>query len=163
VVSERAFTETAEFKRGREGELSVSRWLQDRGYHVVASYDYSGSNGDKAPRMHGHQSYVLPDLDVSKEGRRVWVEVKTKRRADMYRKLKRLEHGIPLPHWLDYLRVQAISGCVVWLVVLEEETGEWLAQSLKVLGEVARTYEGEKMGPGGMVFFPRDAFITLTR
>jgi len=170
VVSERAFTDSDEFKRGREGEQSVEQWLRARGDYVIRSYDYSGEDGDKAPRMHGlAERYALPDLDVCREGedgepsRRWWVEVKAKHHAIEYRKLGRLEHGISLPLWMDYLQVQAISGCEVWIVIVEEETDEWLAQSLKVLGEVAREYDGDKMGPGGMVFFPRDAFIILTR
>ena len=169
MVSERAFTESDEFKRGREGEQSVEQWLRARGDYVIRSYDYSGEDGDKAPRMHGlSERYALPDLDVCREGKdgkpiRFWIEVKLKRRASWYEKLGRLEHGISLPLWMDYLQVQAISGCNVWLVIVEEETDEWLAQSMKVLGGVYRIYEGEKMGRGGMVFFPRTAFITLTR
>ena len=168
MVSELAFTETPEFKRGRQGEQSVEEWLRERGDYVIRSYDYSGEDGDKAPRLHGlAERYALPDLDVCRVGKdgkpiRFWIEVKLKRRATMYKKLGRLEHGISLPLWMDYLQVEAISGCVVWIVVVEEETDVWLEQSLKVLGKVKRIYEGDKMGRGGMVFFPRTAFKHLT-
>ena len=56
---------------GLAGEKMVAGFLQSRGAGVVASYDFSGSDGDKAPRMM-FQAYgrIIPDLDVSRGGER---------------------------------------------------------------------------------------------
>jgi hypothetical protein len=39
------------FERGRRGEFLVAKLLQSRGWGVVPCYDYSGSDGKKAPRL----------------------------------------------------------------------------------------------------------------
>ena len=52
---------------GRAAEKRVSNHLQSEGWFVVPSYDYTGSDGEKAPRMYGaSRSYIIPDLDVSR-------------------------------------------------------------------------------------------------
>ena len=91
--------DTPEFLRGRNGEQLVAELVMRRGGFVIPSYDYSGSD-NKAPRMQGlRDSHILPDLDVSKRGTRVWIEVKTKAAASYTRITKRLEHGIHRRHW----------------------------------------------------------------
>ena len=60
----------------------MSDQLQARGWHVIPSYDYSGEDGCKAPRMQGVDSwFTLPDLDIARNGKRFWVEVKAKGKA----------------------------------------------------------------------------------
>jgi hypothetical protein len=155
--------DTAEFKRGRSGEQIVAERLKRKGCFIIPSYDYSGEDNDKPPRLQGLlRSAIIPDLDVSRAGRRIWVEVKTKRRADWTRVTQRLEHGISLRHYNEYLDVQAITGTAVWLAIYEEETGDVLVQKLADLAAGARVYTGWKMGRDGMVYFPRDAFRTIS-
>src|SRR5690606_40649353 len=78
-----AFREKEEFRRGRNGERLVAELLQSRGWYVIPSYDYSGEDGDKPPRLQGAvDAFPLPDLDVARDGQRRWAEVKTKKRAD---------------------------------------------------------------------------------
>lgn len=146
------------FTFGRTGEQDVARVLQANGWYIVPSYDYSGTDRSKAPRLQGSlKSYVIPDLDVSREGERVWVEVKTKTEASFTRITGRLEHGIPKRHAEDYLRVQEITGCRVFLVIVERSTGDYLCASIDRLMESARVSDLE----GPMVYFARDSFGCL--
>jgi len=155
---DQAFRESEEWKKGCMGELLIADLLKRAGWYILPSYDYSGED-EKAPRLQGAlEDYVIPDLDISKNGERRWAEVKTKQSADWTRITQRLEHGIPLRHYHHYLEVQRITGCDVWLFVYEIETGDVLYAQLDELAEDLRLYEGNKMSRGGMAFFPRDAF-----
>lgn len=155
------FRETEEFKRGHTGELVVSRWLQDQGYYILPSYDYSGEE-EHAPRLEGAtDTHVIPDLDASRAGWRGWVEVKTKAQATETRiRGNRLEHGIAKRHWESYHRVQAITGTPVFLAIIEEDTGSLLLASIDNLrGDVreSRMRKGDKQEEF-MVYFPRAGF-----
>lgn len=152
------FRQLPEFKRGRAGEKVVAGWLMERGWHVIPSYDYAGEDGDKAPKMTGkHSAFVLPDLDVAQNGKRMWAEVKTKAEPTLHRKTQTLEHGINLRHFRDYKRIETVTGCAVYVFVYEECTEELL---MRPLGEESegRIYTGPAMGRGGMIFWPRKSF-----
>jgi hypothetical protein len=115
-----AFRETPEFILGRTGEKLVAEELKRLGWYVIPSYDYSGDDKDKAPRLQGlSNSFVIPDLDIAKDGIRRWVEVKTKTSATWTYMTQRYEHGIPKRHWDSYFSVQRESGCSVWLAIYE--------------------------------------------
>ena len=157
-----SFRDDPKFNMGRTGEKTVAEILQRRGWYIIPSYDYSGEDGDKAPKLHGaFNSYVIPDLDASKEGLRIWVEVKTKTAATYTRITRRLEHGIPYRHFRSYREVEQITGCPVYLVVYEIETGEVLAGRLVELEKNARYSDSTVMGK--MIFFPRDVFKVMAR
>jgi hypothetical protein len=142
---------------GRGGERRVAEQLIERGWYVIPSYDYSGED-DHAPRMEGRAGcYILPDLDISKGGKRRWAEVKTKTEAAFFYKTSELVHGIPVRHLEHYRRVEAESGCEVWLFIYEISTAALLYSKLSELGEGQR-YTGRKMSNGGMVFWPRNTF-----
>lgn len=132
-----AFRETDEFRHGRAAEQLVARWLMEiRGCYVIPSYDYAGEDGDKAPKLQGlWHGYPVPDLDVSKEGNRFWVEVKSKGYSPIYRKVGERRHGIDLCLLEHYRTVQAISGSPCWLFIYERDTTWLLSQSLRTLGE----------------------------
>lgn len=162
ITQQTKFKENPLYIKGHVGEVLVSQILQSRGWYIVPSYDYSGSD-DKAPRMQGQKlCYILPDLDVSKQGEeRAWVEVKTKEEAVEYRKTHTLRHGISLKHYKHYQEVEKISGCAVYLAVYEIKTGDVLMAKLSSLAKHVQIYEGDKMDYGGMAWFPRDAFDLL--
>lgn len=154
--------DSPEFARGRSGEQLVAAVLMQRGWFVIPSYDYSGSEGDKAPKMRRlGEGYVVPDLDTARGGRRIWVEVKTKGKPALYRKENREVHGIPQAHWEAYWKIQEVTGCSVFLVIYEECSGAVLVQSIQELAKARQDYNGWKMGRTGMVFFPRAAFRLL--
>ncbi len=104
------------------------------------------------------QSHIIPDLDISKDDVRIWIEVKVKKSAIFTRMTQQNEHGISRRLYNDYLRVQQITGTEVWLYIIEEDTGDILRAPIDSLAKVRRIYDGERMDPGGMVFFPQATF-----
>lgn len=154
-----SFRASEKFIKGQSGELQVAGLLQARGWYIIPSYDYSGDAGNKAPRLQGQRlSFVVPDLNIAREGKRLWAEVKTKAAATFTHITRQLEHGIPTRHLQDYLKIQEITGCEVWLFIFEEDTRAVLTARLAFLLTRKREYVGPKMSNGGMVFFPRSAF-----
>jgi hypothetical protein len=159
-----ALRDSEEFKRGRNGEHIVASVLMRRGYFVVPSYDYSGEDNNKAPRMEGTGVFlVIPDLDVCKHGERKWIEVKTKKKATLHRGTGVVEHGFSLRHYRHYQRVEAETGTPVGICIVEEDTGLILGARIRDLAAVERIYCGKNMGRDGMVFFPRSAFRPFAR
>lgn len=153
-----AVLDNPEFIRGRAGEMTVAKLLRERGWYVVPSYDYSGANGDKAPKLTGlRDGFAIPDLDVARDGKRIWVEVKVKAGPTYHRITQVYEHGISLRLFGHYRRVEAITGCVVWLFILEEDSMLLRIASLQSLGD-PRTYDGKRMGRDGMAFWPQERF-----
>lgn len=147
-------------KRGRTAEESIANTLMNMGYYVIPSYEYTGDEGNKAPKLWGiKDSFVVPDLDVAKNKVRIWVEVKLKAKANYTRITKQLEHGIPYRNYLSYLKIQEITGCIVFLYVFEENTLSILYHQLDKLPK--RLYTGNKMDRGGTIFFPRHCFNLL--
>jgi hypothetical protein len=147
---------------GRTAEERVARLLQHRfGCYVVPSYDYN--SGNKAPRLQGAVAgYVVPDLDVSSNGERSWIEVKAKTNAGSPTRLTgKNEHGFSWRLFQHYRMVQQITGTPVYIMILEVMTGEVLYQSLDTLDGIKRVYDGDKMDRGGTIFFPRDHLLHL--
>lgn len=159
------FSERPEFLRGRAAELRVSRWLQERGWYVIPSYDYSGADGDKAPRLQGiKRGHAVPDLDVASGGKRKWVEVKSKDHANprhdaYWGRCEVPEHGVDHGNYLDYLEVKRITGDDVWIAIYEEDTAILLMAEIDTLGEPrVGTWLGKKIAN-----WPRDRFREITR
>lgn len=145
-----ALRETDEFKRGRSGERLVASIVQSRGWFVISSYDYSGEDDNKPPRMQGASAAMaIPDLDLARSGQRRWAEVKTKKSATLHRKTARWEHGIGLRLFNDYRRVEEETGTEVWLFVFEENTKIVLCATLNHLDKHKRIYDpGDLRGDG---------------
>lgn len=136
----RDFRERPEFKFGNSGERLVANWLKNNDVYVIPSYDYSGDDGAKAPRLQGLvRSYVIPDLDTAKSGVRRWVEVKTKSRPDLSRVTNTWDHGIEERLLLNYQTVQEITGTEAWVCIYEHEACKVLLAPVDyVLTEMAR-------------------------
>jgi hypothetical protein len=152
--------DSEEFRRGRSGEEIVADWLKKRECYIIPSYDYSGEDGDKAPKLQGlWEGHPVPDLDCSRNGHRFWVEVKTKEKPVLWRRDNELRHGIELRLLEHYQTVQMISGCPCYLFIFEELSGHLLAETLGRLGE---PYTGTDRGRK-MAYWPRDRFRILGR
>lgn len=158
-MKQTGFRTSPEFQKGRTGEKRVASLYQSEGYYITPNYDYSGEEGDKAPRLQGSSNaYVMPDLLVSKDGETFAVEVKTKTRANWTYFTSRLEHGFNRRLYWQYRTWQEVTGIPVFMAFWETETGDVLVARFDDLEKVRRDYDGPKMGRDGMVFFPRDAF-----
>lgn len=118
----------------REAEMSVSAWLQNRGWSIIPSYDYSGADGDKAPKLRGRPgNFPVPDLDASRDGRRLWVEVKCYTRPVLNRRFGCYVHGIPKRLYDSYAEVERITGSPVYLAVEEVQGARLLIARLSEL------------------------------
>lgn len=150
----------------RRYEKGVARWLMQRAWRILPTYDFSGSDGDKTPTLlaaDGDQSLVLPDLLACKDGDTRWVEVKYKDSADWTRLTNRLETGISLRLWTHYVRVRAVTGISVWIMFVHRLEGEVRGAEIETLSRMPpRIYDGRKMGRGGMAFFPWDGLQLMT-
>ncbi len=108
-----------QLSKGHEGELAIEGVLQWHGWYTFPTYHYR-SEQQKSPRLkNGKTSYVSPDIDACKNGRRIWVECKLEEGASWTYSLKRMDHGFALKYYEHYLKVQEITGCPVWIFFLE--------------------------------------------
>lgn len=157
-----AFHNSEPYLRGREAELRVAAWLQNRGFYILPSCDYSGPEGDHAPKIHGtKEGLILPDLAIAKKGRLKWAEVKAKYEPTYSRCTGTYDHGISRRLCNHYLRVQEETGAPVWVFIVEEKTQTLLFQSIDELRKaenIGHKYFGDVMDHGGMVFWPRTIF-----
>lgn len=115
--------------QGQVGESLISRYLRSKGWLIFPAYEKEIDNG-KGPRLflpYGmpKAELVAPDLQGLKY-RKVgipeirWFEAKSKSTATFYRKKQRWQTGIDKRHYQDYVRVQEVSSCAVWLLFLQE-------------------------------------------
>lgn len=142
-------------ERSKVFEVAFSNWLRrTRGYFVLPTYDFSGSNGDKAPRLMGaHEHLVIPDLLATHPDKgNSWYEVKLKENADLYRKTNTLVTGCALRHYRDYQRVKALTKAPVYLVFIHEKENTVVTGEIDTL-PYSHTYDGDKMDRGGTIFF----------
>ena len=157
------FRQSAPFIKGQAAELLVATFLRDeRGYHIFPAADYSGPAGDKAPAIQGAADrIVVPDLGIARAGAFKWAEVKYKWRPTFTRATRSLNHGIGRRKWCHYVRFQETTGQQVWIFIVEGCSQKLLFERLDLLGKPNYIYPGEKMDPGGMVFWPRASFGSL--
>jgi len=127
----------AQLALGNMGELLVSRWLQSQGCGVLPGYDFSGGDGEKAPRLHfSDGGKVIPDLDVCRSGGRFWVEVKTFWAPAHNRSRGMMVHGVKARLLNEYAEVERATGTPVFVFVLEVESGVLLSAALKSINRV---------------------------
>lgn len=110
---------------GKEFEDEFARYLMNKGWFVVPKYLYVEEG---APSMFGkYTNYVLPDLDCSKDGERIWVECKRKEKMK-----KHDATGFSQRLHMNYKRVQEITGDKVFVVFRDDLTnetyGNWLSE-----------------------------------
>ena len=148
------------YELGRRCEIALSKSLKQREWYIIPSYDYTGKDQAKAPRLEGRlKGFVVPDLDVSRAGRRFWIECKYKSRPNPWRMHGgRLYHGLDTRHVNDYLRVQEITGCRVRICILERAGRAVLVNWLDKIYPNRMERPPTKIWRSGSVLFPRDDF-----
>lgn len=132
-----------DYERGRWGEVVWNAIVHANGWSVIATGDYSGPAGDRAPMMHGLNEVILPDFDTAKAGVRVFLECKLKENWFEWRKTHTLQTGIDVRSLQHYRQIQGTTGSPVILGMLNETTGEMRANSLMGLGEERRSAHPE--------------------
>jgi hypothetical protein len=155
------FRQSIYFKRGLEGEIAIAQHLKRNGGWSV--FHAAGVNGEGAPllRSDRHRSDPVPDLDVSRNGQRLWVEVKTKSHAVLQRSRATYRHGIEARSLYSYWRVQQETGTKCFLVFYELLSSEILCQSLDVLMPLAQHGGGGEYYTERMVFWDRRIFKVI--
>lgn len=120
----RRFRELPSAIIGRLGEIAAAREFRRDGHGVLASYMFSGTGDDEAPALETEdQRVIVPDLDISKLGRRCWIEIKTYARAAWNRRNRCLVHGIAVRSFNHYVACEMRTGSDVFLAVNELDTG----------------------------------------
>lgn len=156
-----SFRDSPEFERGHRGERMVAALLQDRGYHVIPTYDYTTAR-ERAPLLQSHQgALVLPDLDVSTPSARYWVEVKTHKDAAKNKRHDCLVHGVKLRHAVDYKHVSRITQARVRLAIVELSSVSLLTAWLDELEPIDCQCSDcrQTLNPKCLRYYRRDQFM----
>lgn len=123
---------------GRLGEICAAREFKRDQFRVIASYKFSGANDNEAPALEAEGiREITPDLDVCKEGNRVWIEVKTYARPFPNHTHKCDVHGILVRHFDNYVSVERSTGSNVFLAINELSSG-WLIVSDRPLSQMPK-------------------------
>jgi len=147
------------FHRGYRAEEIIAKILRDEGYYVVFLADNQERGQNGAPGARNRDDFItLPDLAVFLRGKQGYVEIKFKASADFTVLTGREEHGIGKRKWEMYCKIQKETGSLVYLFIYEGNSGAILYATIDELAPLMREYNGDKMDPGGMVFFARASF-----
>lgn len=125
---------------GQLGEQIVARDYRRDGWGVIASYKFSGQNDNEAPaiELEEGEKEITPDLDLSKGGQRIWVEVKTHETAPRNETLSQrlghdvFVHGIPVRKFDNYVACEQRTGSAVYLAVVQLDTREILVSPVPI-------------------------------
>lgn len=166
-MSRRPFAEQLE--RGHFTEVAIARALIQGDRYVLLASEFSGKNGDKAPKLFGQsQDLVVPDLMVCDSRKSWWSEIKDYDNPVYHRKSRQWRHGILKRHAEDYQRVECASRLEVYLAIKERSTDKVIVGRLRDLiarsishcpGEDARKAYGGKE----LIFFRRASFVWRLR
>lgn len=156
--------DSPEWRLGQAAERLVRAHFTAQGWFVVPMYAIQDGG---APKVIGQlRSHVLPDLQKFRDGEIRWVEVKAKTCPVWFQKSGRYRHGIDLPHWHDYVRVESESGLPGYLAIVQITNGRdeppnptLLYAPFAVLQRHVQFYETPTpSAPRGMAYFDVDLF-----
>lgn len=162
---------TKNYLLGLVGEEAVAKAMRELGFFTIKKSDYFGAEKNMAPHIRSIQSQLaVLDLDISKGGKRKWVEVKTKSKENHFSKRRGIfVHGINLAHWNIYREVERITGSEAWLAIYEVSHNVTLMQRLSELAK--KTWHGmpdvnycpptADQDGGMMIYFARSSFLHL--
>ena len=135
---------------GRQCETAWSGWLRKQKYVVTLLHSATNNTaGTAAPmcNLTDGTTAVLPDLQVMRDGKGSYHEIKGRTRSYTHPDTGELMHGTDLTRFADYLKVQEETGMLVELVVYERPSstakGRWLRiklQDANSLGRVEKNW-----------------------
>lgn len=158
--NEKAFSEQR--ARSKVYEIAFSNWLQTRDWWILPTYDFSGSNDDKAPRLSlGNRKLVIPDLLAFRAAQsKAWFEIKVKAHADYNRKHACLVTGFAMRHLMHYREVKQLTGVPVYIVFIHEKEAVIKCCEIDTM-PVSHEWTGGGMDRGGTVFLKFNALTTV--
>jgi hypothetical protein len=108
-----------------------------------------------APMLRGKdEKIVLPDNLTWKNGVAKWVEVKTKSTYTIHKNPpKRLEHGISLRLWHNYMAIQEQTKIPVYIALIQLDKKILLLSKLTSLGRRARIWNQWSGTQEPMIYF----------
>jgi hypothetical protein len=106
---------------GVRGVEETRIFFQGLGMYVL---DTDSIQKGGAPAIIGElRRHIVPDLQVSGDGRTRWVEVKYKSSCNLYQKTRKWQHGIDLDNWYAYREVEKQTGIPGLLAIFQERPG----------------------------------------
>jgi hypothetical protein len=106
---------------GTAAERAVRAAYEQMGKFVVPAYAIEDGGAPMLIRL--LEKFVLPDLLVAQGGRAEWREVKFKDHCVKFGKVGRWRHGIDLPKWHHYRKVEVATGIPGGIAVLQYRPG----------------------------------------
>lgn len=156
---------------GRVGENDVSKYLISNGWTIFPICD-SPADNFKGPRLNNSKhDIVAPDILAFTNNQSVWLEVKTKNAATLYRsknkygKYRQWQTGIDMNAYEHYCEVSKNTPLPVWLTFLHRDGIDKFSGLQSPTGLYAETLEFLKRnidhidtrntsyGRGGMVYW----------
>lgn len=154
-----------QMRRSRaDAEIPVADWFKRHGAKLLPVFRYNADGAPKLEAFSAAESEVLPDLLLARKGLLEFVEVKLKSRGSETRmRGGQKETGIGQRLFGEYMRVRKSSGARVYLAFVQEEEGVVTCDDIEVLDvhPDRRRYDGDKMDPGGMFFWPLSDLTTI--
>ena len=147
---------------GRAAERAVREAYTRLGWFVVPAHLIEDGG---APMLTGLlKKFVLPDFLAAKNGKSWWLEVKFKTACVEYRITGFWRHGIDIPKWDDYRKVEELTGIPGWIAVLQYRPSpkaapcpHLLIQSFEALARVVDfDRRPTASAPRGMVYWNVD-------
>jgi len=152
---------------GFKSEEMVQELLQAAGWHVVNTR--KAADDGQAPLSHAEaEKHRLPDfLAHHPEKQSRYVEVKAKSEPIVYGVEDSERHGWDTPKHEDYQAFAKIVDAPFVVILHEKESGVILRQRLTRLNKVQEMTDPDRVrqfgADGGMVFFEREQFETVTK
>jgi hypothetical protein len=157
------------FRNGHEplgpfGERLWSKVWSDCGFFYIPLATLPALNG-KGPRLQGNDT-ILPDFEVTNNGRRAYMDSKAKTGPVLFRKANEWRHGIDRKNFEHYETMSGINRqkCLLGIVELfSDESNPWnwsgrlLMQSLGRLGSPCKGFSTQTH----MVYWPRASFSEI--
>jgi len=107
------FEENPFFICGQRAESLIINVLEYLGYYIIPKRDYS-KNG--APQCYNYDDKLsLPDIQIAKDGKTWYVEVKSKPS-----RWKHPDTGLNEKHFNHYKKIEEITGIKVFLIFYDE-------------------------------------------
>lgn len=115
---------------GDETELRVEDFLRSRSLFVTRLCKIKNPDGIGAPMLMGARfNLILPDfqvIDPRRFGQPYYVEVKGKNEPGWKVTLRAHTHVVDRPNWNHYQNIHKVTGLPIWLLILEDMSGELL-------------------------------------